>query len=104
MVTRISLVTGASFALVLGPLSSGAWAQYYIGSQTGWTAHKIDEMVRQSPERAYDIAFFDEFARAAGWAKARLSQEPRIAPAELITGLSAFAARICTPAMPPHLS
>ena len=37
MVTRMSLVTGASFALVLGPLSSGAWAQYYIGSQTGWT-------------------------------------------------------------------
>ena len=24
-------------------------------------------MVRQSPERAYDIGFFDEFARAAGW-------------------------------------
>jgi len=23
-------------------------------------------MVRQSPERAYDIGFFDEFARAAG--------------------------------------
>ena len=37
MVTRMSLVTGASFALVLGPLSSGAWAQYYIGAQTGWT-------------------------------------------------------------------
>src|SRR5262245_47949729 len=32
----------------------------------GTDAHKIDEMVRQSPERAYDIAFFDEFARAAG--------------------------------------
>jgi hypothetical protein len=29
-------------------------------------AYKIDEMVRQSPERAYDIAFFDEFAHAAG--------------------------------------
>ena len=37
MVMRISLVTGASFALVLGPLSSGAWAQYYIGAQAGWT-------------------------------------------------------------------
>ena len=35
---------------------------------------KVDEMVRQSPERAYDIAFFDEFARAAGWT-ARLSLE-----------------------------
>jgi hypothetical protein len=29
-------------------------------------------MVRQSPERAYDIAFFDEFARAAGWSKPSL--------------------------------
>ncbi|MBV8131988.1 MAG: hypothetical protein JO282_05675, partial [Alphaproteobacteria bacterium] len=37
MVMRISLVTGASFAFVLGPLSSGAWAQYYIGAQAGWT-------------------------------------------------------------------
>ena len=35
--TRISLVTGASFAFVLGPLSSGASAQYYIGAQAGWT-------------------------------------------------------------------
>jgi opacity protein-like surface antigen len=37
MVMRISLATGASFAFVLGPLSSGAWAQYYIGAQAGWT-------------------------------------------------------------------
>ena len=34
---RISLMTGASFAFLLGPLGSGAWAQYYIGAQTGWT-------------------------------------------------------------------
>jgi hypothetical protein len=40
----------------------------------GADAHKVDEMVRQSPERAYDIAFFDEFARAAGWTE-RLSLE-----------------------------
>jgi len=31
-------------------------------------------LVFQSPERAYDIAFFDEFARAAGWTE-RLSLE-----------------------------
>jgi len=37
MVMRISLVTGASFVFLLGPLSSGAWAQYYIGAQAGWT-------------------------------------------------------------------
>jgi len=28
---------------------------------------RIDRRVRQSPERAYDIDFFEEFARAAGW-------------------------------------
>jgi NAD(P)-dependent dehydrogenase (short-subunit alcohol dehydrogenase family) len=46
----------------------------------GADAHKIDEMVRQSPERAYDIAFFNEFARAAGWTE-RLSLENPELPA-----------------------
>jgi NAD(P)-dependent dehydrogenase (short-subunit alcohol dehydrogenase family) len=30
-------------------------------------AHTIDEMVRGSPEEAYDIDFFENFARKAGW-------------------------------------
>jgi NAD(P)-dependent dehydrogenase (short-subunit alcohol dehydrogenase family) len=33
----------------------------------GEDAHKLDQRVRQSPERAYDIDFFEEFAREAGW-------------------------------------
>jgi NAD(P)-dependent dehydrogenase (short-subunit alcohol dehydrogenase family) len=33
----------------------------------GDDAHKIDELVRQSPERAYDIDFFESFADQAGW-------------------------------------
>jgi OmpA-OmpF porin, OOP family len=37
MVTRPSLVVGAVFAFVSGPLSSHAEAQYYIGAQAGWT-------------------------------------------------------------------
>ena len=47
-------------------------------------AYKIDEMVRQSPERAYDITFFYEFAYAAGWIGAPLSRSraSRIARAE----------------------
>jgi opacity protein-like surface antigen len=28
---------GAIFTFVLGPLSSDAWAQYYLGAQAGWT-------------------------------------------------------------------
>jgi hypothetical protein len=43
-------------------------------------AHKIDEMVRQSPDRAYDIAFFDEFARAAGWTKRLSLENPDLRP------------------------
>src|SRR6478736_679464 len=33
----------------------------------GEDAQEIDRRVRQSPERAYEIDFFEEFARAAGW-------------------------------------
>ena len=33
----------------------------------GEDAHKIDAMVRESPERAYDIDFFEEFAAQVGW-------------------------------------
>jgi NAD(P)-dependent dehydrogenase (short-subunit alcohol dehydrogenase family) len=46
----------------------------------GADAHKIDEMVRQSPERAYDIAFFDEFARAAGWTERLSLENPELRP------------------------
>jgi NAD(P)-dependent dehydrogenase (short-subunit alcohol dehydrogenase family) len=33
----------------------------------GKDAHQIDELVRQSPERAYDLDFFESFAAKAGW-------------------------------------
>ena len=33
----------------------------------GPDAHKIDELVRRSPERAYDVDFFEQLAREAGW-------------------------------------
>ncbi|HEY3910545.1 MAG TPA: SDR family NAD(P)-dependent oxidoreductase [Stellaceae bacterium] len=33
----------------------------------GADAHVIDELVRASPERAYDTDFFEEFATKAGW-------------------------------------
>jgi hypothetical protein len=46
----------------------------------GADAHKIDEMVRQSPERAYDITFFDEFARAAGWTERLSLENPNLRP------------------------
>jgi NAD(P)-dependent dehydrogenase (short-subunit alcohol dehydrogenase family) len=42
----------------------------------GADAHKIDVMVRQSPERAYDITFFDEIRPRGGVDRAPLSREP----------------------------
>jgi NAD(P)-dependent dehydrogenase (short-subunit alcohol dehydrogenase family) len=33
----------------------------------GADAHLIDQRVRQSPEQAYDVAFFESFAAEAGW-------------------------------------
>ena len=33
----------------------------------GADAERLDELVRQSPERAYDIDFFEGFACEAGW-------------------------------------
>ena len=33
----------------------------------GEDAQKLDERVRQAPERAYDVDFFESFAREAGW-------------------------------------
>jgi hypothetical protein len=35
--------------------------------QSGNQADKIDELVRQPPERAYDVDFFEQFAREVGW-------------------------------------
>ena len=33
----------------------------------GDDAHRIDALVRQSPERAYDVDFFESFAAEVGW-------------------------------------
>ncbi len=33
----------------------------------GHDAHRIDELVRQSPEQAYELDFFDAFAGEVGW-------------------------------------
>src|SRR4030088_3253381 len=68
---RDEALTSAAQAatIILDGVKTNRW-RILVGAD----AHKIDEMVRQSPERAYDIAFFDEFARAAGWTE-RLSLE-----------------------------
>jgi hypothetical protein len=42
----------------------------------GVDAHKIDEMVRQSPERAYDTTFLTNLLARRGGPSASLSREP----------------------------
>ena len=43
-------------------------------------AQKIDEMVRQSPDRAYDIAFFINSPARQGGPSASLSEDPNFRP------------------------
>ncbi|HMJ99485.1 MAG TPA: short-chain dehydrogenase, partial [Reyranella sp.] len=33
----------------------------------GADAERIDQRVRETPERAYDLDFFDSFAKEVGW-------------------------------------
>jgi hypothetical protein len=49
-------------AIILDGVKADRW-RILVGAD----AHKIDDMVRQSPERAYDLDFFKSFAAEAGW-------------------------------------
>jgi NAD(P)-dependent dehydrogenase (short-subunit alcohol dehydrogenase family) len=48
--------------IILDGDKAGRW-RILVGAD----AHLIDERVRQSPERAYDVEFFESFAAEAGW-------------------------------------
>ena len=48
--------------IILDGVKAGQW-RILVGAD----AHLIDERVRQSPERAYDVEFFESFAAEAGW-------------------------------------
>jgi hypothetical protein len=80
---RDEALTSASQAatIILDGVKADRW-RILVGAD----AHKIDEMVRQSPERAYDIAFFDEFARAAGWSERLRALIDRVIEQMLATG------------------
>jgi len=49
-------------AIILDGVKADRW-RILVGPD----AQIIDEMVRTSPERAYDTDFFEEFAKKAGW-------------------------------------
>jgi len=48
--------------IVLDGVKADRW-RILVGSD----AERLDELVRQSPEQAYDLDFFERFAREAGW-------------------------------------
>jgi hypothetical protein len=68
------------------------WVAAHIGSQLIFALAQIDEMpeqtvgrppffgcrCKQSPEPAYDLGFFDEFARAAGWTERASLENPEL--------------------------
>ena len=49
-------------AIILDGVKSGRW-RILVGAD----AHRIDELVRQTPEKAYDVDFFESFAAEVGW-------------------------------------
>lgn len=49
-------------AIILDGVKADRW-RILVGSD----AHRIDELVRQTPERAYDVDFFESFANEVGW-------------------------------------
>jgi NAD(P)-dependent dehydrogenase (short-subunit alcohol dehydrogenase family) len=52
----------AAAAIILDGVRAERW-RILVGDD----AHKIDDLVRSSPERAYDLDFFESFAAEAGW-------------------------------------
>ena len=48
--------------IILDGVKAGSW-RILVGDD----AHRLDELVRQSPERAYDLDFFETVAAEVGW-------------------------------------
>jgi len=52
----------AAATVILDGVEAGRW-RILVGED----ARRIDDLVRRSPERAYDIDFFESFATEVGW-------------------------------------
>jgi NAD(P)-dependent dehydrogenase (short-subunit alcohol dehydrogenase family) len=52
----------AAAKIILDGVKAGRW-RILVGDD----AHRLDERVRQTPERAYDAEFFQSFAAEVGW-------------------------------------
>jgi NAD(P)-dependent dehydrogenase (short-subunit alcohol dehydrogenase family) len=56
------MTASAAATVILDGVKAGRW-RILIGDD----AHRLDERVRQTPERAYDAEFFQSFAAEVGW-------------------------------------
>ena len=60
--TLAQSATAATATAILDGVKADRW-RILVGEDARW----IDDLVRQSPERAYDVDFFESFATEAGW-------------------------------------
>ena len=56
------MTAAAAATVILDGVKADRW-RILVGDD----AHKIDELVRKSPERAYDVDFFESLAAEVGW-------------------------------------
>jgi hypothetical protein len=55
-------MTAAAATVILDGVKADRW-RILVGED----ARRIDDLVRQSPERAYDVDFFESFVSEVGW-------------------------------------
>ena len=56
------MTAAAAATVILDGVKADRW-RILVGED----AQRIDDLVRQSPERAYDVDFFERFATEVGW-------------------------------------
>ena len=56
------ITAAAAATIILDGVKADRW-RILVGDD----AHRLDDLVRRSPEQAYDVDFFERFAREAGW-------------------------------------
>jgi hypothetical protein len=56
------MTAAAAATVILDGVKADRW-RILVGEDAEW----IDDLVRRSPERAYDVDFFESFATGVGW-------------------------------------
>jgi hypothetical protein len=56
------MTAAAAAKVILDGVKAERW-RILVGDD----AHRLDERIRQTPERAYDLEFYQSFAQEVGW-------------------------------------